>query len=448
MDYFYIVYQEGFKYLTDIEQIIKNNFILLNIIDLKINKENIDDFFYKNLYINEPKTHISNKINYLVQNLYDDVLFEIKIIIVRDNNECFFIDRGTKKNKNIENVKRDIRNKFNPKFTDKTRQILPLNIGVSHNHIIHSSDLPDEFYIIKNIITKYKKFNIYKADIFHHKNDYFLNYFLNKHHNIVNNIDDSDIIISGSKYINNTNLYHHKRFILGPHFGKERINEIRSVNNSLNNSIYIQPSIHSVKLWIDEYKFTNLPMKAIPFGVDTYKFNCVNKIIRDNIIVYYKSRDPSELKLLIEFLNNKNLKYKIFSYRDKYREDDFLSYLKTCKFGIVLGRHESQGFAIEEMLSCNVPLLVWGVTLRKQEYPYRIEYKNILTPVSTVPYWSDKCGELFYNFDEIENKYKIFIDKLESYEPRKFILENLSLEACSIKWNKLFCDLVTNNNTN
>ena len=65
----------------------------------------------------------------------------------------------------------------------------------------------------------------------------------------------------------------------------------------------------------------------------------------------------------------------MFSYQKRYDENEFLNYIKTCKYGIVLDAHESQGFAIQEMLSCNLPLLVWGVTLRKQEFPYKILYE-------------------------------------------------------------------------
>ena len=93
------------------------------------------------------------------------------------------------------------------------------------------------------------------------------------------------------------------------------------------------------------------------------------------------------------------------------------------------------------MLSCDIPLLVWGVTLRNQEYPYRNEYINIKSAVSTVPYWSNECGELFFNYSDLENMFDKFISKLDTYKPRKFILDNLSIEKCSEKWNNLFFEL-------
>lgn len=271
---------------------------------------------------------------------------------------------------------------------------------------------------------------------FHFKNKFFIEYFINKYHTKVNNINDADIIYSPNKYID-IHLYPTKKFIFGPHFSVFPNSIVNKFNNIYNNAIYIQPSQPSVDTWQKEFNFKALPMRAIPFGVDTKRFNCDDKLSKNNIIVYYKSRDPKELNLLIKFLDRKNLNYKIFNYNKRYSENDFLSYIKTCKFGIVLGRHESQGFAIQEMLSCNLPLLVWSVTLRNQEYPYRREYIHVKSNVSTVPYWSPLCGELFHNYTELENTYNKFISNIENYQPRQFIIDNLSMASCSKKWNEL-----------
>ena len=141
-------------------------------------------------------------------------------------------------------------------------------------------------------------------------------------------------------------------------------------------------------------------------------------------------------KKIIHQLNsnyNINFSAKIF--------DDFISYIKTCKYGIVLGRHESQGFAIQEMLSCNIPLLVWGAIQRRQEYPFIMQYNHVKSVVSTVPYWSSTCGEIFYKPEDLEKYYNIFIEKLETYKPRQFILDTVSIDSCCVKWNNLLKSL-------
>lgn len=221
-----------------------------------------------------------------------------------------------------------------------------------------------------------------------------------------------------------------KKYIFGPHFSVYPNHLINYINNE--NAIYIQPSEWVLKFW-ESIIGTKLRLKSLAFSVDTDLFNeekTLEKRINDSeskIFIYYKSRHPNELKLLEDFLQLKNINYHIFDYIKKYSETDYINYLKSSKYGIILGRHESQGFAIEEALSCNVPLLVWNAKSMNQEYGYN--YEDI--PSTTVPYWDERCGELFNNYEELGNTFDIFISKLKSYRPREYILENLSAEKCA-----------------
>ena len=85
------------------------------------------------------------------------------------------------------------------------------------------------------------------------------------------------------------------------------------------------------------------------------------------MFVYFKRRKPSELQVLENTLIERKINYKVFDYVKRYEEEDYLEYLKKAKYGIILDAHESQGFAIEEAMSCNVPLLVWNATSMAQE---------------------------------------------------------------------------------
>jgi hypothetical protein len=126
----------------------------------------------------------------------------------------------------------------------------------------------------------------------------------------------------------------------------------------------------------------------------------------------------------------------VFDYKKKYDEAAYINYLQEAKYGIWLGCHESQGFALEEALSTNVPLLVWNIKSMNQEY--RSTYEDI--PATSIPYWDERCGEYFYNINEVEDKFNLFLSKLDSYNPREYIVENLSIELCE---NKMI-DLIEN----
>ena len=231
----------------------------------------------------------------------------------------------------------------------------------------------------------------------------------------------------------NVKKYPNTKFIFGPHFRVfPELHQMTEIRN--NNVIYIQPSEWAAKVWEINPFCNNIKIGVLPFGVDTNKFSQTKQITdRNKVFIYFKDRNPQELKLLTNFLNNKNIPYVIFSYKSRYNEQDYINYLQNSKFGIWLGRHESQGFALQEALSCNVPLLVWNVKSMNQEYGAK--YGDV--PATTIPYWDERCGEYFYNFDELENTLNTFISKIETYKPREYILENLSIKKCEEKLNDL-----------
>lgn len=228
--------------------------------------------------------------------------------------------------------------------------------------------------------------------------------------------------------------YHYCKFIFGPHFSvfPDNLKNIEMIKGS--NSVYIQPSKWAVDVW-KNYKFNNtiicndLHMMPLPFGVDTDKFRPLNNIQRHEktrVFLYKKTRRNYDYNMIINFLQKRNIDYKVFSYDQRYREDEYIEYLQHAKYGIWVGRHESQGFALEEALSCDVPLFVWNVTSMNQEVGPN--YNDI--PATTIPYWDERCGEYFHRQDEIERTFDLFLSKLDTYKPREYVVENLSFDAC------------------
>ena len=286
------------------------------------------------------------------------------------------------------------------------------------------------------------------VDSFHHKNMKglemictHLNWkYTYKHGNISeieNEIPNYDVIYFPVRPYD-PSRFPNKRFIFGPHFSVFPDNRLYIINNRFNNSIYIQPSEWAAKTWIDMNVSRVLPVKTFAFPVDTETFKpSIHSSLRNKVFIYFKARDPNELKFVEKTLLKLNadniVEYKVFDYRKRYNEDDYLSWLKKCKYGIWIGCHESQGFALEEALSCDVPLLVWNVKSMNQEYGSR--YADI--PATSIAYWDDRGGEFFYKNSEFVEKYNEFISKLSTYKPRKFVLENLSVDVCGERFKKL-----------
>lgn len=287
---------------------------------------------------------------------------------------------------------------------------------------------------------------IYLYGSLHHKN---LNA-INKYKSIniitdIGQIDKCGVIYSPSNYID-MEKYPDKFFIFGPHFSvfpNEDYSKLLS--NHSNRAVYVQPSQWVKDLWTKLMPYKNDIIEVLPFGVDTEMF-CEKTSIseRTHVFVYYKSRALSELCLLEQFLKQKNITYTVFSYRDEYKEEDYLEYLQKSKYGIVLGRHESQGFAIEEALSCNVPLLVWNAKNMNQELNQN--YPSI--EATSIPYWDKRCGESFYEYNQLESTFDTFIKNIEGYRPREYVLENISIDQCDKKLTKLISKYRPSENKN
>ena len=249
-------------------------------------------------------------------------------------------------------------------------------------------------------------------------------------------IPNYDLIISSCNPID-TSLYPTKRFIFGPHFSVFPTPLLFQIKNVHQNSIYIQPSEWVKKLWeiVNMPKITKIPLVMQPFPVNTDKFAPDDTKTRTNkVMVYFKRRKPEELALVTNWLedpDNNIDEYRVFDYVKGYREEEYLAYLQECKFGIVVDAHESQGFAIEEALSCNVPLVVWNATSMTQEEG--ANYQDM--PCSSIPFWNWECGEMFRTEDEFVSTMKCFLANLETgnmtYKPREFICNMLSVEKTS-----------------
>jgi glycosyltransferase involved in cell wall biosynthesis len=276
----------------------------------------------------------------------------------------------------------------------------------------------------------------------HHKN---LNFILNCkkiNFHIINSICDFynvdinnfDAVISPCDDID-VSKYPNTKFIFGPQFSvfpEDRLSLIKR-----NKTVYNLLSDWVINIWTQFPACNNLKLVALPFGVDTEKFIDIKSIQdRNKVIVYFKHRNPSDLLFIENFLQRKNINYVIFSYDKKYDEEDYIYHLQNSKFCIWVDAHESQGFALQEALSCNVPLLVWTITSMNQEYGSN--YKN--WPATTTSYWDNICGEKFHNINELEETFNKLIDNINNYKPREFILENLSVEVCENR----FINLINN----
>lgn len=149
-----------------------------------------------------------------------------------------------------------------------------------------------------------------------------------------------------------------------------------------------------------------------------------------DVLIYDKIRwdrdkyEPQLLQPIIEYLMKRNLSYQIIRYK-KYDYEMYRKALNESKSMIFLCEHETQGMAYQEALTSNVPILAWenGFWLD----PRRPEFDPEPVPATSVPYFSPKCGERFKDVSSFPTTFDQFWSRLHTYQPRSFVLQELSL---------------------
>jgi len=139
MKYGYILlWPHGFHHKDEIMTKISEKYKIIYHNNFKI--DDLENFVIL-LYAKENKAHIQNKTKFLLNNNKSGQIY----LYIFENEENDIIRYGKiKKSKKVEELKINIRNLYNPKLSNPYQRIMPLNIGVSHDHVIHSTDLSIE----------------------------------------------------------------------------------------------------------------------------------------------------------------------------------------------------------------------------------------------------------------------------------------------------------------
>lgn len=180
---------------------------------------------------------------------------------------------------------------------------------------------------------------------------------------------------------------------------------------------------------------------ALPFAVDINKFSPSKK---DGLpVIYFKHVNKEWLD---EVLNHLDTKFIVFDYDKKYSEESFKEAISRAPYTIWIGRHESQGFAFQETLSCDTPIFVVDIkSLRDEVVPNRkTAWDDYLPdhklPATAASYFDDRCG-MISNINTWFDDFQIFKSRLNEYSPRSFIIENLSPKACFQTWIKTLSNI-------
>ena len=207
--------------------------------------------------------------------------------------------------------------------------------------------------------------------------------------------------------------------IIGPQIWMfdEHINELR--NNPSYYKFLITPSQWVKDLYVRKFDFPENKIRNWPVGIE--EFNNIREVNYD-CLIYFKRRDQSELDAVKKFLVSNGLSYRMVEY-GTYGEDGFKQLVNSAKFCFLINGTESQGIAVQEIMSMGVPIIAWDIKeWLDQGEAYRV-------PATSIPFWDERCGEKFFTVDEMGETFDNFYARINDYNPKDYVKENLSFES-------------------
>ena len=173
-------------------------------------------------------------------------------------------------------------------------------------------------------------------------------------------------------------------------------------------------------------------------GIDTDEWCDTSDCQKDiDFLIYDKIRWNHDA-LAAELLSPIHARLKAGGFKThviRYKYHDHSTYkhlLKRSRSMVFLCEHETQGLAYQEALASNVPVLAWNNGFWLD--PLWRQFSAVKIPASSVPFFSDECGETFCDVSEFDRALAAFLNRLSSFKPRKYVAEKLSMKGSAEKY--------------
>jgi glycosyltransferase involved in cell wall biosynthesis len=150
-----------------------------------------------------------------------------------------------------------------------------------------------------------------------------------------------------------------------------------------------------------------------------------------DFLVYDKIRWDHEkyatqlIEPICQELEARGKRFEIIRYKH-HDHDTYRRLLQRARSMIFLCEHETQGLAYQEALASNVPIVAWDNGYWLDPLWQKVSADKI--HASSVPFFSDQCGECFRTADEFSSALDRFVERLPSLRPRDYVVAHLSME--------------------
>lgn len=191
-------------------------------------------------------------------------------------------------------------------------------------------------------------------------------------------------------------------------------------------NLYLVNSEWTLNLW-KQARYNSSPIDYWPTGIDTDEFSKKNNKANYPVLIYHKNRDLKQLEQIKKSLKQSKIKYNIIKY-GYYNQHEYLDLLSKTSFIIWHGTHESQGIAVQEAMSCDIPILILDVKCIGDSFARNLSNEIHNLYATSAPYFNDLCGIKITDFSKLNESIQKMFDLYNTFNPRQYILDNLSLE--------------------
>jgi hypothetical protein len=166
-----------------------------------------------------------------------------------------------------------------------------------------------------------------------------------------------------------------------------------------------------------------------PVGIDTVSWNtCFRKKPQFDALIYYKNvtkqRSEADIQRCLQVFSLHNQTYRVIKY-GSYVEAEYQELLATCRYMITIAGTESQFISQLEAFAMGIPAYILDVNTMLYN---GIEYRG--QGYTTAPYFDRRCGILHPDYAKFEE----FLKNVDTYDPRQYVLDNLTMDACAERY--------------
>jgi len=221
-----------------------------------------------------------------------------------------------------------------------------------------------------------------------------------------------------------------QKLLAGPNI-MVRSNEFNHLLASPEIDTYIVNSQWTYNAYIEDESSLKNRLQIWPAGVDVTYWDPISIFLQDKIkrdckkiLVYWKTEGESFCKLVEASIKSAGFEPVRIKY-GAYKALQFKNLLQESLCVVFISRTESQGIALAEAWSMDVPTLVWD-----PQEPFTFSGKTFW-PINAAPYLCEENGILWKNQEELQSTLSNLGHKLKSMKPREWAVKHMSDEVCA-----------------